>query len=358
MDTGALSLAFLLQLLGVPADARTILHGSGGSEMSEIDLLRAGRKFPVKARAVTMTPSALNTAPMPAMTMMRDGRWLVIGKVSEAAVLVHDPSAPSRQMLTRTDFEADWSGRVVLMTRRATLSDPHARFGIPWFVDAVKKYRSPLTEVLAGSFFLQLFGLITPLFFQVIIDKVLVHRGFSTLEVMTGGLLALSLFEVLLGGLRTYIFAHTTNRIDVELGARLFRHLLALPLAYFQVRRVGDTVTRVRELDTIRQFLTSSAVTLVLDLFFSIAFFAVLFVYSPLLTLIVAATLPLYVALSLSVTPIFMARLNEKFTRGAENQSFLVETVSGIETVKSMAVEPAMQRRWEEQVAAYVSSAF
>ena len=121
---------------------------------------------------------------------------------------------------------------------------------------------------------------------------------------------------------------------------------------------MGDTVTRVRELDTIRQFLTSSAVTLVLDLFFAIAFFLVLFIYSPLLTIIVALTLPLYVVLSLSVTPVFMARLNEKFSRGAENQSFLVETVSGIETVKSMAVEPSMQRRWEEQVAAYVSSAF
>ena len=358
MDTGALSLAFLLQLLGVPADARTILHGSGGSEMSEIDLLRAGRKFPVKARAIRATPSNLDATPMPALALMRDGRWLVMGKVAEAAVLVHDPRAPGAQMLVREAFEAEWSGRLILMARRASLSDPHARFGIPWFVDAVKKYRTPLTEVLAGSFFLQLFGLITPLFFQVIIDKVLVHRGFSTLQVLTGGLLALSLFEVLLGGLRTYIFAHTTNRIDVELGARLFRHLLALPLAYFQVRRVGDTVTRVRELDTIRQFLTSSAVTLVLDLFFAIAFFVVLFVYSPLLTIIVALTLPLYVVLSLSVTPVFMARLNEKFSRGAENQSFLVETVSGIETVKSMAVEPTMQRRWEEQVAAYVASAF
>ena len=357
-DTGALSLAFLLQLLGLPADARAILHANSGAELSEIDLLRAARGFPVKARAVSTTPSALGSTPMPALALLHDGRWLVVGKVSEGAILVHDPSAPGAQMMSRAAFEAVWSRRLVLMTRRATLSDPHTRFGIPWFIDAVKKYRTPLSEVLAGSFFLQLFGLITPLFFQVVIDKVLVHRGISTLQVLTGGLIALTIFEVLLGGLRTYIFAHTTNRIDVELGARLFRHLLALPLAYFQVRRVGDTVTRVRELDTIRQFLTSSAVTLVLDLFFAIAFFLVLFIYSPLLTIIVALTLPLYVVLSLSVTPVFMARLNEKFSRGAENQSFLVETVSGIETVKSMAVEPSMQRRWEEQVAAYVSSAF
>ena len=358
MDTGAQSLAFLLQLLGVPADARDILHASGASEMSETDLLRSAKQFPVKARAVTVALSSLEATPMPALAMMQDGRWVVLGKVAEDSVLVSDPRASSPLMLARGAFAADWSGRLILMTRRAALNDPHSRFGIPWFVDAVRKYRAPLTEVLAGSFFLQLFGLITPLFFQVIIDKVLVHRGVSTLEVLTGGLLMLSLFEVVLGGLRTYIFAHTTNRIDVELGARLFRHLLALPLAYFQVRRVGDTVTRVRELDTIRQFLTSSAVTLVLDLFFAVAFFIVLLIYSPLLTLVVALTIPLYVGLSLSVTPIFMSRLNEKFRRGAENQSFLVETVSGIETVKSMAVEPAIQRRWEEQLAAYVLSAF
>ncbi len=213
-------------------------------------------------------------------------------------------------------------------------------------------------DFLIVSFFLQVFGLLTPLFFQVIIDKVFVHRGVSTLEVLVFGMLTLKVFEVILGGLRTYLFAHTSNRIDVELGARLFRHLLALPMAYFQARRVGDTVARVRELDTIRQFLTSSAITIALDLFFSIAFLAVLYIYSPMLTVIVALSLPCYVLLSLGLTPIFRERLNERFNRGAENQAFLVEAVSGVETVKSMALEPVMQRRWEEQVAAYVKSAF
>jgi subfamily B ATP-binding cassette protein HlyB/CyaB len=180
----------------------------------------------------------------------------------------------------------------------------------------------------------------------------------STLEVLAIGMATLAIFEVVLGGLRTYLFAHTSNRIDVELGARLFRHLLALPMAYFQARRVGDTVARVRELDTIRQFLTSSAITLALDLFFSIIFLVVLFIYSPLLTVIVVGALPLYVILSLGLTPIFRERLNERFRRGADNQAFLVEAVSGVETVKSMALEPVMQRRWEEQIAAYVMSAF
>jgi subfamily B ATP-binding cassette protein HlyB/CyaB len=358
LDPGATALSFLLQLVGPPADPAEILHQSGAAKLDEADLLRAARRFPVKARGVTSTPARLDRIPLPALAGLKGGGWLVLGKAGDGKVLVQDARAGKPRMLSLEEFGALWSGRLILVARRAMLNDPHARFGIPWFVDAVKKYRAPLTEVLAGSFFLQLFGLLTPLFFQVVIDKVLVHRGYSTLEVLAAGLAALSLFEVILGGLRTYIFSHTTNRIDVELGARLFRHLLALPLAYFQARRVGDTVTRVRELDNIRQFLTSSSITLVLDLFFAVLFLMVLFIYSPLLTIIVAVTLPLYVALSLSMTPIFRERLNERFRRSAENQAFLVETVSGVETVKSMALEPVMQRRWEEQVAAYVKAAF
>jgi subfamily B ATP-binding cassette protein HlyB/CyaB len=154
------------------------------------------------------------------------------------------------------------------------------------------------------------------------------------------------------------VFSHTTNRIDVELGARLFRHLVALPLAYFGARRVGDSVARVRELENIRQFITGSALTLVIDLFFTLVFLAVMAWYSLSLTLIVIAALPLYALLSAAFTPLFRAGLDEKFRRGAENQAFLVETVSGVETLKAMAVEPQMQRRWEEQLAAYVSASF
>jgi subfamily B ATP-binding cassette protein HlyB/CyaB len=358
MDTGAAAFAFLLQLLGVPADPAEILHHSGRAALDEAEILREAKRYPVKARAISSAVERLDSTPLPALGGLKDGGWLVIGKAAEGKVLVQHPASPTPELLTREGFAERWNGRLILMARRATLADPYRRFGVAWFVDAVKKYRQPLTEVLIGSFFLQVFGLLTPLFFQVIIDKVFVHRGLSTLEVLALGLGILSLFEVILGGLRTYLFAHTSNRIDVELGARLFRHLFALPMAYFQARRVGDTVARVRELDTIRQFLTSSAITLALDLFFAVIFLVVLFIYSPLLTLVVAGALPLYVLLSLGLTPIFRERLNERFKRGAENQAFLVETVSGVETVKSMALEPVMQARWEEQIAAYVRSAF
>jgi subfamily B ATP-binding cassette protein HlyB/CyaB len=220
------------------------------------------------------------------------------------------------------------------------------------------KYRRLLAEVLVASFFLQLFALVTPLFFQVVIDKVLVHRGLTTLDVLIVGLVTVSLFESVLGALRTYVFSHTTNRIDVELGARLFRHLLALPIAYFNARRAGDSVARVRELENIRNFLTSSALTLVVDLVFTVVFLAVMAYYSLFLTGIVLASFPFYIAISAIATPIFRRRLEEKFNRGAENQAFLVESVTGIETLKAMAVEPQMQRRWEEQLAGYVRASF
>ena len=203
---------------------------------------------------------------------------------------------------------------------------------------------------------LKVIGLATPLFFQVVMDKVLVNHAMQTLTVIAIGLISATLFEALLTVIRTFVFAHTSSKIDVELGARLFRHLLALPIAYFQARRVGDSVARIRELENIRTFLTGNAITLVLDLIFSFVFLGVMLWYSAWLTLIVVASIPVYVTLSMIFTPILRARLNEKFNRGAENQSFLVETISGIDTLKSMAVEPRWAHKWEKQLASFVSA--
>src|SRR5271156_5499578 len=321
-------------------------------------MLRCAKAYGLKARTYQSKWQRLIKTPLPGIAVLRDGRYLLLGKASENEVLVQDPLSPRPVLMSRAEFEAVWDGRLVLMAGRAGLTALSCRFDISWFLGAIHKYRHLLGEVLAASFFLQLFALISPLFFQVVIDKVLVSRTLSTLDVLVIGLLAIALFETVLGILRTYLFAHTTNRIDVELGARLFRHLLALPMAYFQARRVGDSVARVRELENIRNFLTSSALTLVIDLFFTFVFLGVMFLYSVGLTCIVLASLPFYVAISAGVTPAFRARLDEKFARGAENQAFLVESVNGVETLKAMAVEPQMQRHWEQQLAGYVSASF
>lgn len=245
-----------------------------------------------------------------------------------------------------------------MMTCREFINGKNRKFDISWFIPAVVKYRKLFGEVIMASFFLQLFALVSPLLFQVIIDKVLVNRGLSSLDVLMVALICISIFETILGGLRTYTFSHTTTRIDVELGANLFQHLIRLPLSYFGVRKVGDTVARVHELENIRNFLTGSTLTLIIDFFFTIVFFTVMFFYSTTLTLIVLGSIPIYVIVSLFFTPILRNRIDEKFRRGAENQCFLVEAISGVETVKSLAVEPQMQRRWEQQLSAYVSSSF
>lgn len=283
---------------------------------------------------------------------------MVLAKVEGDKVLVRDPGEGRPRILTRADFQQVWTGQLLLFTKRVQLRPQDLMFDFTWFIPAIVKYRRLLSEVLLASFVMQLFGLLTPLFTQVVIDKVLVHKGFTTLHVLAIGMVALALFEATLGGLRMSLFAHTTNRIDVGLGAQLFRHILALPLAYFEARRVGDTVARVRELEHIRQFLTSNSVTVVLDLLFTVVFLVVMWGYSSRLTLVVLGSMPCYAVLSLVITPLIRVRLNEKFNRGAENRSLLVETISGIQTVKALAVEPPLQRRWDEQLAGYVRTNF
>ena len=359
-DSGVICLLILARFHDLPADGTQLRHqfAQSGQVLSDTELLRAAKHLGLRAGLVKAKWSALQGTPLPAMAKREDGRFVVLAKVEVDKVLVQDPVEARPFVLSREQFEAMWTGELLLCTKRVHVRQHDLKFDFTWFIPAIVKYRKFFGEVLVASLFLQLFALLTPLFTQVVIDKVLVHKGFTTLHVLAVGMIALAIFEATLGGLRTYLFAHTTNRIDVSLGAQLFRHVLALPLSYFEARRVGDTVARVRELEQIRQFLTSHAVTLVLDVVFTIVFLAVMWFYSPTLTLVVMASLPIYALLSIAVTPAIRARLHEKFNRGAENQAFLVEAVSGIQTVKAMAVEPPLLRKWEEQLAGYVQASF
>jgi len=357
-DTGLQCLSLLLRYHQIAVDPAQIAHQFAGVALGISEMLRCAKQLKLRARALDESWTGLARLSLPGIIQRRDGSFAVLGKVGAEDVLIHDPAANRPQVVKRAEFEESWTGRIVLMTRRVSLSDLARKFDITWFLQAMHKYRRLLGEVLVASFFLQLFALVTPLFFQVVTDKVLAHRGYTTLDVLVFGLIVVSIFETVLGALRAYVFSHTTNRTDVELGARLFRHLIALPIAYFEARRAGDSVARVRELENIRNFLTSSALTLVIDLGFTFVFLAVMFYYSPFLSWIVVGSFPFYIAISAGVTPIFRERLDKKFDRGAENQAFLVESVSAIQTLKAMAIEPQMQRRWEEQLAGYVSASF
>jgi len=359
-DYGLLGLILLAQFHGIAADPAQLAHqyGRSGEFFDEQSLLLAAKQLDLKARIIAQPVSRLAMINLPALALQPDGQHFIIAKISDSQALIHDIAGQRPKTIALADLEAMYAGRLLTATSRASVLGQLAKFDFRWFVPAVIKYRKIFAEVLLASLFVQLFALVTPLMYQVIMDKVLVHRGMTTLTVVAVALVSLALFDVILNGLRTYIFAHTTSKIDVELGARLFRHVLALPMAYFESRRVGDTIARVRELENIRAFLTGQALTSLLDLLFTGVFLAVMFYYSPWLTLIVVISLPIYALISAVITPALRERLNDKFARGADNQSFLVETISGIGTVKAMAVDPRMTRTWDNQLAGYVQAGF
>jgi len=362
IDSGCHCLVLLARYLQVAADPEAIKHQFDRTQkhFDDEDLLRAAKYLKLKAKKIKIDFAELTKVNLPVIVKTAIGGYEIVLALQIDKQKVVLQTVDSRQPVS-LDIEAfveRWTGEIILVSKRSLIPGVSGKFDISWFIPAILKYKKLLFDVLVASFFIQLFALVTPLFFQVIIDKVLVHRGLTTLNVLAIGLLAISFFDVILNGLRTYLFSHTTQRIDVGLGANLFSHLLHLPIAYFQSRQVGTTVARVRELETIRNFITGTALTLVIDLFFTGVFFAVMYFYSPTLFWIVLGSIPFYIVLSVIITPALRARLAEKFQRGAENQAFLVESISGAETLKAMAVEPQMQRRWEEQLAGYVSASF
>ena len=363
-DPALASFIILAQILGVPADAQQIAHdrGKGATPYSFADLSRIAKKLGLITRIRDCSVDELSKVPLPAVARLADGGAVLLLKVEDDAdaprALVQHPLSERPEVWTAEQLRERYAGRLLLMTSRDRMAGATRPFDISWFIPALVKYRKPLRDVLVASFFVQLMALVSPIFFQVVIDKVLVHNSLTTLDVLAIGLTVVLVWETALSGLRNWLFAHSTNRVDAELSARMFRHLMNLPLSYFEARRVGDSVARVRELERIREFLTSNAVTVVIDLFFTIVFFAVMYLYSPFLTLIVLISLPVYAAISILITPPLRALLDEKFRRGAENQSFLVETVTGIGTLKAMAVEPQMRDKWEKQFAGYTQTGF
>jgi len=366
-DDPLIALCMVARFHQVATDPSTLRHTLGFTPTEQLgldQLVMAARHVGLKAKPMRTTLDRLAHLSLPALVVLRDSaaseatRVVVLARIDGERVLLQDP-AQGRPVIEPLDtFTQQWTGELILIASRATLAAELSKFDFSWFIPSLVKHRRLLGEVLFISFMLQLFALVSPLFFQVVMDKVLVHRGLTTLDVLIIGLLVVVVFESVLSYLRTYVFSHTTSRIDVELGSRLFRHLLQLPLSYFQARRVGDSVARVRELENIRSFLTGNALTVVLDVLFCGVFIAVMFFYSATLTLIVLASVPLYLAVSLFIVPVLRRRLDEKFARGAENQAMLVETVTGIQTVKASALEPKFGRRWDNQLAAYVSASF
>ena len=358
-DQGIFAFVKVAGLQRIAIDGHSLYHqfGDGKSPLSTDSLLRAIHSCNFKTKLVKVLANNINISALPAIGLSRYGYFVIAGVNKDKEYLIIDPQTRAIKKLSFEDFEALFDNQIIYLTPSQRTQNGKS-FDIKWFIPALWKYKHIFRDVLIASFLLQLFALVTPLFFQVVMDKVIVHQALTTLEILAIGFAIVSVFEVVLGAIRSYLLVHTTSRVDVELGSRLYKHLLSLPLAYFEARQVGQNVAKVKELDSIREFLTSSALTLLIDLGFTFIFFMVMWFYSAKLTLIVLATIPFYIVLSLFITPILKHRLDRAFQEGAKNQAFLTESLTGIQTIKSSAIEPQMQHRWEENLAGYVKSNF
>ena len=354
LNTAAACLTMVSQHLQLSTQMKWVQRCLRGQ--SPKNVVEAGEKLGLQVRRLHTAWNDLRQLTFPALLHWQRESWVVVYGVKGDRLIVANPLNPSGtcESIPKSAVEAAWDGQLW----QVEPIQKQDKFNLSWFLPAVWRYRGLLLEVLLASFTLQLFGLATPVITQVIIDKVLVQESISTLDVMAIALLGIALFEAILGILRIFIFTHTARRLDLSLSAEVFRHLMRLPLAYFESRRVGDTAARVQELQNIREFLTGTTLTVILDSLFVVMYLALMFYYSVSLTWVALAVIPLFAMLILLSTPILRNWLNETFNQSADSQSFLVETVTGIHAVKAHGAERTSRDRWEGLFARYVRTNF
>ena len=295
---------------------------------------------------------------IPVLILKTDGHKLVYfrsGSQSPETLTVDEASKQFEPELILVAREADGTGKDDAIPG---FESEKKSFGFKWFIPELLKHKTIWRDVLLASLAIQLVGLATPLFTQVIIDKVVVHQTNSTLIVLGVALVMFMLFTSGMSWLRQYLVLHTGNRIDAVLGSQVFRHMLRLPLPYFENRPTGTLVARLHGVETIREFVSGAAVTLVLDLPFLFIFLAVMFAYSWQLSLIAVGLLGAIAAISFLVAPVFRDRLNQQFMLGARNQAFLTEYVSGMATVKSLQMEADIDKKYGDFLAQYLAAGF
>ncbi len=359
-DSGLFAFATVLALHQIAVDPQQLRHSLGHDRALEADDLKrlAKRQEEVRAKSIRSSFNQLRQTPLPALANGPMG-WFVIAQVSEDEVLIQPPCRsidgvqPQIMKIGRDALDAMWSGELLLVTTREGMGGVSRAFDVSWFIPQIVKYRRLIGEVLLITLGLNILGLASPLFFQNVIDKVLVHNTLDTLTILVIGFAVVSIWETAFGWLRTRLYSETSQKIDVELGAKLFRHLLGLNLSYFEARRVGDIAMRVRQLETIREFLTNASLTVLIDPIFTVVFLVVMWAYSAKLFFISALAIPCYIAVAVFITRPLRSRIEEKFERSAANNALLIESIGGIQTVKAGAVEPQWQDRWERQLAGY-----
>ena len=361
INTGLVCLDIVAKFNQINFDAYAVVREFAieSADISQEELVRIAKNasFKIKQKNIKVK-DIYPKYPLPAILQLKDDSYIVLLSVKpeENLALILCPPEKQPKSISIEELQ-DKINPTVLVLRHKLMND-QVQFGFKWFFEEILKYKKIVGQVLLGSFVIQLFGLVTPLFTQVILDKVLVHRSLSTLNVLGIAFLIVAIFEFLLNLSRNYIFIHTTNKIDAKLGSKLFKHLFKLYFIYFSKRQVGNIAARVRELDRIREFITNKSVSVIIDLFFSVVFLAIMLLYSVKLTLISLLFLSITAILYLTITPELRAKLEEKFQMGAHSNSYLVETVTGVQTIKSLAIEGSIYKKWEEKLGKYIKASF
>jgi len=354
-DSGLLGLVWAARQLDVAVDAKQVWHVHGKTEdvFHYSDIIRCALRIGLKAKEVMVDWKRLATTPVPFLITDRASKqhYLVQSVVDDKIELIA-PVTGEAFLKEADDVRREFAATAVFFSRQPAWKKNGTEFGFSWFIPSILKHAERFKNVLIASLLIQLFALVSPKFFEVVIDRVLVSRGIQSLDVLVIGLLGIAFFEPLMTFMRSVIFAHIASCANAELSARLFRHLVYLPLDYFRSRQAGDIIARVRELDHIRNFLTGSALMMIVDLLFLGVFVAVMFSYAAKLTFIVIATLVIFGILWLCIGPFLRKRVLKQYERNADNTAFLTESVTGIETIKTLGMGDRFAREWEEKFAA------
>ena len=357
--TGVISIIKVLQHFGVKDLEKIYKENPVTDDKADWDKLRKiAKKYNVKSTLIRPTVDELREIEYPAVAKMNDGAYIAIGSANDEVLLIIDPRQNKPVALPTKDFLDSWSNELLIFSAAFSWTYFKKRFNVDWFLKVLAHYKKFLGEVLLASLFLQFMGIAMPLITQVIIDKVIGNAGYSTLTVIGTAMVVFFFMQSLLTFVKTYVLNHTTNKLDAILGTRLFRHLIALPLPYYERRRVGDTLMRVGALTQIREFLTGTGLMTILDVFFSVVFIGFMFWYSVPLTLISLSIIPLYLVQNIWAVPIIKRKIEAVWRTGAMNNAFMVESITNIETIKSLAVEPQFVNKWENLLARYVRTTF
>jgi len=357
-DPGILALTIAAEHFDKAISARSLEHRLGLKEglADELDLCRCAAWVGIKARIETVPLNRLENLPMPALTQV-NGQFCVLLASRGDEVQLQHPLTQQLLTLSKTEWGELSAQKIILLAEEA-VAEQTLEFGFSWFIPSIFKHIKQAKSVLLVSLFIQLIALVTPLLFENVIDKVLVSRSLSSLQVLAIAMMALAFFEPIFSYLRSWLFSNLAGKLTSELNSRLYRHLLALPMSFFNQRQTGQITARVREMDKIRQFLSGSALSMLLDLLFIFVFIAVLFAYAPKLTWVVLASLVLYFLFWLSVGPTLRRRVNTHFECSADNSAFLNQAITGVETIKTSAVEAGFIKQWQTNLALQLKAGF